>query len=552
MGVLKAKKRNALPKSDFADPADRKYPMPDKAHADNAAARLEQQKSSMSSAKYKQIKSKISAKQRSYGEKPKKKALSIRGELAKGSSLHVRHMFDGAETTIIRAGEAVMLAALNEEGPVWNQIAKRGAFRGHPQGPFVIDERTLSEIVSNFNSTANKDVAIDYEHASEQPPTSGSIPAIGAPATGHIRKLEVRNGELWGLVEWGTQARQQIREGAYRFLSPAIRFNSKDRVSGERIGAVLSSAALTNKPFLDGMAPLAASDVGGEGDELTVFAGGPLAHAPHEYMPAVKRALKLHELSSAMECSDHLDSLRTAFDDNDGDVGMTSEGVDLAEYMHPMRDLVGAKPGDTWGDVFDAVQALIDAAISEHEVEDHDMNDAAPAVALNDEHPKEEVIMAMTAEEKSAFEKLQTQVSELTVKLTAAEAGLSTEKTRADAAESELRTLRDVADNDEVGEIIARCKADGYTEALRPHLLSMLRSNPEAFRAMPKHKRPLAPEKARLLTEVTPPERRENPTIVMAEIANETVSQTTNRLMKTQNMSYSQALASASAMHGSR
>ena len=39
MSKLTTKQRNKLPKSDFAEPGERKYPMPDKAHARNAKAR---------------------------------------------------------------------------------------------------------------------------------------------------------------------------------------------------------------------------------------------------------------------------------------------------------------------------------------------------------------------------------------------------------------------------------------------------------------------------------------------------------------------------------
>ena len=42
MAVLKAKRRNALPASDFGMPGERKYPMPDRSHAGNAKARARQ------------------------------------------------------------------------------------------------------------------------------------------------------------------------------------------------------------------------------------------------------------------------------------------------------------------------------------------------------------------------------------------------------------------------------------------------------------------------------------------------------------------------------
>lgn len=41
-GVLSAKHKNKLPKSDFGLPSSRKYPMPDKSHAANAKARATQ------------------------------------------------------------------------------------------------------------------------------------------------------------------------------------------------------------------------------------------------------------------------------------------------------------------------------------------------------------------------------------------------------------------------------------------------------------------------------------------------------------------------------
>lgn len=43
MAELTTKKRNNLPKKDFALPAERKYPVNDKAHAANAKARAQQQ-----------------------------------------------------------------------------------------------------------------------------------------------------------------------------------------------------------------------------------------------------------------------------------------------------------------------------------------------------------------------------------------------------------------------------------------------------------------------------------------------------------------------------
>lgn len=43
MSKLTSKARNALPKSEFGEPGERKFPMPDRSHAANAKARAAQQ-----------------------------------------------------------------------------------------------------------------------------------------------------------------------------------------------------------------------------------------------------------------------------------------------------------------------------------------------------------------------------------------------------------------------------------------------------------------------------------------------------------------------------
>ena len=402
-------------------------------------------------------------------EKPvtkKKKQTRINAKLGPGGSLNIRHMFDGQEKVVTRAGEALLLADMGDEPkPVWIQIAKVGAFRGHPQGPFVIDRATLSDIKRNFDSTTNRSVAIDYEHASEQDPTKGSIPLTGAPANGHITDMELRDGgdTLWGLTNWTEIARNQIKTGAYKFFSPAIRFNSKDRVTGKTIGAMLSSGALTNKPFLDGMAAMAASE--------TIEVTETIAIEVEETEIEVETEAEVTEPS---------------------DVEETAAMTDTPDGVTTMAD----------------------------------------------------------NKDKDALVSLQNTVSELTIRLTAAEAAVEHEKKRADAAETGLRTMRDAANEAVVDDVIARCAERGYTEALKPHLLSMLETNPEGFAAMPGHK-PEDP-KAKLMSRAVPVERRENPHAVMAEVTGESHSATINRLMKTQGMSYQHAATQANGMRARR
>ena len=71
MSKLTAKKRNSLPKSDFALPKLRKFPVNDKAHAANAKARATQgvKKGTLSES----AKEKIDTKANKVLKKPKKK-----------------------------------------------------------------------------------------------------------------------------------------------------------------------------------------------------------------------------------------------------------------------------------------------------------------------------------------------------------------------------------------------------------------------------------------------------------------------------------------------
>lgn len=141
---------------------------------------------------------------------------------------------------------------------VWCQITVPGEYRGHHQGgEFTIDHAACQQIIKNFLNTRNRHIPVDFEHMGEQ--SSGEVAVSGAPAAGWCTELaERRPGELWGKITWLEPALSYIREGRYRYLSPAITFEGIDRVTAKPIGAVMSSVGLVNMPFLDGAQPLAA------------------------------------------------------------------------------------------------------------------------------------------------------------------------------------------------------------------------------------------------------------------------------------------------------
>jgi phage I-like protein len=163
-------------------------------------------------------------------------------------------------TTTRCPGIAILLAEPAPLSTSWNQIARHGTWKGHEQGEFSFNDAIYDEIIRNHNATKNRRVPLDQEHLSE---TLGSddVASKGVPAMAWVKDIVKRGDELWALFEWKDQgAVDNVRAGRTAYLSPAVNFNSIDRESGEPIGARLTSVALTNHPFIDGMAPVTASE----------------------------------------------------------------------------------------------------------------------------------------------------------------------------------------------------------------------------------------------------------------------------------------------------
>lgn len=311
-----------------------------------------------------------------------------------GSRVEVRHMsayYDDDKDNVFLCVALDADVALGTKGTpdangrVWVQVARAGEWKGHPQGPFRLDAQTFDAIIRNFaTQNSNHRIPFDFEHASELPPTSGTVPSEGAPAQGWIHELRTDGSNLYGLVEWGSLARQYIREGKYKDVSPAIRWKQKDRVSGNPIGPVLSSVALVTNPFIDGMLPLvasatAAATLAGK----NAAAASSYCYSSNEYMPKVRSALRLSDLATAQECGDHFDRLREHFAAAGGQAEATHQGIQLSDYLMPMRAMTGASVGMTWDEVLDTVEDLIQAAIEEHEAEFHADEEPADADSVS-------------------------------------------------------------------------------------------------------------------------------------------------------------------------
>ncbi|MEQ1696359.1 MAG: phage protease [Hyphomicrobiaceae bacterium] len=129
--------------------------------------------------------------------------------------------------------------ATGDAAPEWVELL--------PAGPEINGRDGRTWLLSNpavviADSAVNGAIHIDYEHASETKAAQGGE----APAAGWVAAMEVRNGAIWGRVEWTPRAAQMISSREYRFLSPVFVFDT-----GNRQILSIVSAGLTNRPNLD-------------------------------------------------------------------------------------------------------------------------------------------------------------------------------------------------------------------------------------------------------------------------------------------------------------
>ena len=166
-------------------------------------------------------------------------------------------------------------------------IAITGKWKG-AEKEFSVGLDDLDEIRANFAQKPTGEINVDYEHASEVPfGTGGPVLSAGRvtkldepelftngnhPSEGGGPEMDSRLGGndnhrrfiLWGWYEPTERARELIANKEYRYISPAIRWGAKDKVTGKMIGTVLTSVALVNKPFLEELPQLQLSEAAGD------------------------------------------------------------------------------------------------------------------------------------------------------------------------------------------------------------------------------------------------------------------------------------------------
>jgi 8-oxo-dGTP pyrophosphatase MutT (NUDIX family) len=474
--MISTERRNDLPEDKFALPKLRKYPIDTAARTRNASARLEQEHKAgkVSDNDYATAKKRIAAAAKKFGieseylesdHTPPRRAPMEPGRLhvsidhPQHGHFEIRHMRDGSDA--FRQVVGLENGAAEGDEPTWVQITTRGTFKGHGAGEFSLDDETLSQIVRNYRDVDGGEVSFDFEHASEQPATDGSLPVLGAPAQAWIKDLRIEPTGLFALVKWLEPAKTYIREGKYRFVSPAIRFGARHPVTNKPIGARLTSVALTNQPFLRGLQPLAAKD---NAEASTTLSSGKktMAYSSHELMPKMRECLGMHATATPAQCMETLKALREYHESGDGhDV----QGVPVSEYCERLSDALRMPLTATVGEMFDACEKALMAAHEEHTERLSGLEEGGAETMSDTEKKKmadlKDVQDKLTAAEARAVE-AEKKIAALELRLK--DAGVPATAAEAEKATLTLQLNQKTAKVSELEAEIVRLKADNETK----------------------------------------------------------------------------------------
>lgn len=234
-----------------------------------------------------------------------------------------------------RGGElSVHGAAMAEEGtpPEWIELVPAGEFRGRDgRGPFRL-KSPEAVIAATRGLGMEAGIPIDYDHATDFAAPEGRP----APAAGWIRKLEARDGAIWGLAEWTRHGAAAVTAHEYRYISPVFEYAK----SGEVVR--LLRAALTNNPnlYLSAISARAASEIsagpaGRSGDE---------EQAMEKFLGEMREMLALEEETTTEEIAAAVRAImaggqggyREARESGGGEAagaGEDSGGADPARYV---------------------------------------------------------------------------------------------------------------------------------------------------------------------------------------------------------------------------
>lgn len=146
--------------------------------------------------------------------------------------------------------------SLDESGGAtssWVHALPVGEFK-HPQyGKLKFSSDRIQRFVQNIkNNVRGIQLDIDYDHKTD--------PAKGSKAAGWVRDAVDRPDGLWFHVEWTDEAVQAIRSNQYKYFSAEFVDEWED-ATGKKWKDVAFGGAITNRPFMKNLIPLALNEL---------------------------------------------------------------------------------------------------------------------------------------------------------------------------------------------------------------------------------------------------------------------------------------------------
>lgn len=129
----------------------------------------------------------------------------------------------------------------------WVHVATVGEWDDHPSGSFRLDETNFDEMIANHTAP----VPVDREFASVYE-TADLVPL------GWVISLEKRypsprgHVQLWAWIKMASPP----PEAKALYGGGVLEFDAVDRQTGDRVGLVLGSLSLTERPYFADLAPI--------------------------------------------------------------------------------------------------------------------------------------------------------------------------------------------------------------------------------------------------------------------------------------------------------
>ena len=128
-------------------------------------------------------------------------------------------------------------------------VLPKGEFMTQPYGNMVLDNNIFEQMIGNFNGNVRKAVPLDVDHAWEN-----------TRAGGWLTKLMNEDDGLWAEVDYTPFGAELVENREYRMISAEWSFDYIDPQKSTHHGAVLVAATLTNRPLMQSMPTITASE----------------------------------------------------------------------------------------------------------------------------------------------------------------------------------------------------------------------------------------------------------------------------------------------------